>query len=127
VHKKIAGKYYIGLIWLIFAATIITTVTLRLQSKGNAGKPLSAGAKKLFFGYLARILCMKLDFPPTHHLCRRKVSIDPYGRQFGESREPLLQVINGNVVVRSMKVDGRGFRKRTHFFLFRLMVPAKRR
>ena len=55
------GKYYIGLIWLIFAATIITTITLRLQSKGNAGKPLANIYKIIFFDYVAKALLMDLQ------------------------------------------------------------------
>uniref|UniRef100_A0A914V7L4 Neurotransmitter-gated ion-channel transmembrane domain-containing protein n=1 Tax=Plectus sambesii TaxID=2011161 RepID=A0A914V7L4_9BILA len=57
------GKYYIGLIWLIFAATIVTTVTLRVQSKGNAGRPLNERTKRFMFDYVARILLMRVDLP----------------------------------------------------------------
>jgi hypothetical protein len=87
-HPLIAGKYYIGLIWLIFAATIITTITLRLQSKGNAGKRLAPIYRKIFFDYVAKVLLMDLQLPEEN--------------EFVDTGEP-VETRNGDV--RDLEID----------------------
>ncbi|CAD5231467.1 unnamed protein product [Bursaphelenchus xylophilus] len=48
------GKYYIGLIFLIFGAAFTTTITLAYQMRGNSGTPMSARMKHLLFEKLAK-------------------------------------------------------------------------
>lgn len=48
------GKYYIGLIFLIFGAAFTTTLTLAYQMRGNSGTPMSARMKHFLFERLAK-------------------------------------------------------------------------
>lgn len=52
-----------GLIFWIFVAAIVTTGTLKIQSRGNVGKPLPQWCKRIFFHYIAKALLMKIDEP----------------------------------------------------------------
>ncbi|KHN77477.1 Acetylcholine receptor subunit alpha-type acr-5 [Toxocara canis] len=47
------GKYYIGLIFLIFMAAFTTTLTLAYQMKGNAGMSVDPRIKRLLFEKIA--------------------------------------------------------------------------
>uniref|UniRef100_A0A915CH68 Neurotransmitter-gated ion-channel ligand-binding domain-containing protein n=1 Tax=Parascaris univalens TaxID=6257 RepID=A0A915CH68_PARUN len=47
------GKYYIGLIFLIFMAAFTTTLTLSFQMRGNAGRQLNPRIKRLLFEKIA--------------------------------------------------------------------------
>lgn len=57
------GKYYIGLIFVIFMATCTTTIILTIQLKGNEGKPLNSQIRDLFFNRLAKIFLIKVNLP----------------------------------------------------------------
>lgn len=48
------GKYYIGLIFLIFGAAFTTTVTLAFQMRGNSGTPMSSRMKYILFEKVAK-------------------------------------------------------------------------
>ncbi|CAD5225235.1 unnamed protein product [Bursaphelenchus okinawaensis] len=48
------GKYYIGLIFLIFGAAFTTTITLAYQMRGNSGTPMSARMRHILFERLAK-------------------------------------------------------------------------
>uniref|UniRef100_A0A0N4ZXG6 Neur_chan_LBD domain-containing protein n=1 Tax=Parastrongyloides trichosuri TaxID=131310 RepID=A0A0N4ZXG6_PARTI len=48
------GKYYIGLIGLIFSAAFSTTVTLHFQLRANVGIRMSEGIRKLLFVKVAK-------------------------------------------------------------------------
>ncbi|KAI6216415.1 Acr-18 [Aphelenchoides fujianensis] len=48
------GKFYIGLIFLIFAAAFTTTLTLAFQMRGNSGKPMSPRMKYILFEKIAK-------------------------------------------------------------------------
>ncbi|CAJ0573677.1 unnamed protein product, partial [Mesorhabditis spiculigera] len=43
------GKYYIGLIFLIFVAAFTTTLTLSFQMRGNSGEELPTNVRSFFF------------------------------------------------------------------------------
>ncbi|KAF8387343.1 acr-18 [Pristionchus pacificus] len=47
------GKYYIGLIFLIFIAAFTTTLTLSYQMRGNAGKRVHPAVRDFFFRRIA--------------------------------------------------------------------------
>ncbi|GMT09593.1 hypothetical protein PFISCL1PPCAC_890, partial [Pristionchus fissidentatus] len=47
------GKYYIGLIFLIFIAAFTTTLTLSYQMRGNAGKRVDPAVRDFFFRRIA--------------------------------------------------------------------------
>uniref|UniRef100_A0A914CP43 Neurotransmitter-gated ion-channel transmembrane domain-containing protein n=1 Tax=Acrobeloides nanus TaxID=290746 RepID=A0A914CP43_9BILA len=48
------GKYYIGLIFLIFLAAFTTTLTLSFQMRGNAGNRMSPRLKYILFEKIAK-------------------------------------------------------------------------
>ncbi|CAJ0948330.1 unnamed protein product, partial [Mesorhabditis belari] len=47
------GKYYIGLIFLIFVAAFTTTLTLSFQMRGNSGEELPLPLRRFFFIHIA--------------------------------------------------------------------------
>ena len=59
------GKYYIGLIFLIFLAAFTTTITLSYQMRGNAGTEVSRLVyfRQRFSLTSGRSPCQRLLFP----------------------------------------------------------------
>uniref|UniRef100_A0A914VKH5 Uncharacterized protein n=1 Tax=Plectus sambesii TaxID=2011161 RepID=A0A914VKH5_9BILA len=55
------GKYYIGLILIMFFATYCTTLTLSIQMKGNAGKPISKRIRQFLKCRLSRLIFVDLQ------------------------------------------------------------------
>ncbi len=58
------GRYYVGLIFVIFIATLTTTLTLTLQLQGNAEKPVPAAIRSLFFDKFAKYFLIRVNLPP---------------------------------------------------------------
>ncbi|KAI6239241.1 Acr-18 [Aphelenchoides fujianensis] len=54
VNALLSMKFYIGLIFLIFAAAFTTTLTLAFQMRGNSGKPMSPRMKYILFEKIAK-------------------------------------------------------------------------
>uniref|UniRef100_A0A915EB17 Neurotransmitter-gated ion-channel transmembrane domain-containing protein n=1 Tax=Ditylenchus dipsaci TaxID=166011 RepID=A0A915EB17_9BILA len=53
-HIPLIGKYYIGLIFIIFIAAFTTTLTLAFQMRGNAGARMSNRMKYFLFERVAK-------------------------------------------------------------------------
>ncbi|CAI2352987.1 unnamed protein product [Caenorhabditis sp. 36 PRJEB53466] len=56
------GKYYIGLIFLIFMAAFTTTLTLSYQMRGNSGQEVDPRVRDFFFYQIAANPCISWAF-----------------------------------------------------------------
>ncbi|CAI5450706.1 unnamed protein product [Caenorhabditis angaria] len=56
------GKYYIGLIFLIFMAAFTTTLTLSYQMRGNSGQEVDPRIRDFFFYQIAANPCISWAF-----------------------------------------------------------------
>ncbi|XP_064647847.1 ligand-gated ion channel 4-like isoform X7 [Lineus longissimus] len=59
------GLYYGITIAIVSFATAMTVFTLNIHHKGFRGKEVPDYIKKICFGFLAKILCLRLDLPET--------------------------------------------------------------
>ncbi|PAV86757.1 hypothetical protein WR25_06394 [Diploscapter pachys] len=77
------GKYYIGLIFLIFLAAFTTTITLSYQMRGNAGTEVDPRVKDFFFHTIAGnpYIAWAFSFQLPHNLrkssyvCRKRTGV----------------------------------------------------
>ncbi|KAH3755061.1 hypothetical protein DPMN_189744 [Dreissena polymorpha] len=80
------GLYYGVTIAIVSSATAMTVLTVNIYHKGTRGIEVPVTVKRLFFGLVARILCIKLDLPsppysgltriPSHDHCVYERSSD---------------------------------------------------
>ncbi|XP_064613958.1 neuronal acetylcholine receptor subunit alpha-10-like [Liolophura sinensis] len=59
------GLYYGITICIVSFATGFTVLTLNIHHKGVRGREVPEYVKKICFGFLAKILCLRLDLPDT--------------------------------------------------------------
>lgn len=59
-----SGLYYGINIAIVSFATAMTVFTLNIHHKGARGYEVPNIFRKIFFGVVAKLLCIKLDLPP---------------------------------------------------------------
>ena len=62
-----SGLYYGITIAIVSFATAMTVFTLNIHHKGFRGKAVPEYIKVICFGFLARLLCIRLDVPDSQH------------------------------------------------------------
>jgi nicotinic acetylcholine receptor, invertebrate len=63
VFTSDAGLYYGITIVIVSLATAMTVLTLNIHHKGEEGEPVPRYIKLICFGFLARLLCLKIQTP----------------------------------------------------------------
>ncbi|GIY73838.1 hypothetical protein CDAR_316061, partial [Caerostris darwini] len=57
--------YYAVVMTLVSLATAMSVVTLNIHHRGLHGNEVPSIVKKFVFGVLAKILCIRVEFPDT--------------------------------------------------------------
>ncbi|KAL3832636.1 hypothetical protein ACJMK2_024264 [Sinanodonta woodiana] len=91
------GLYYGITIAIVSATTAMTVLTLNIHHKGSRGYEVPAIVKKFCFGFLAKLIFIKLDLPePPEKGMHRVPQTDLYGYEMPPF-DPLIRNQNGGL------------------------------